>query len=114
MSQYLESTFSIMVHCGTTSEPVVLAIDEDYQTLFKDIYRIFYDPQGNESASKPKRPTEERKTEMRVVWGRAEKEFAIDPGWGFIITKGNITAMLRLLKSRNGRDYIRIGRGSAS
>lgn len=108
-SQYLELTFSIMVHCGTTSEPVVLAIDEDYEKLFDDFHRIFGKPRVTESASKPKRSTDGRETQMKVVWGRAEKEFVIDPGWGSVMKTGNITAMLRLLKSRNGKDYIRFG-----
>lgn len=107
-SQYLELTFSVMVHCGITSEPVVLAIDEDYETLFDDFHRIFVEPQVTESGSKPNKRTEGRMTKMKVVWGRAEKEFVIDPGWGSVMKTGNITAMLRLLKSRNGKDYIRM------
>lgn len=108
-SQYLELTFSVMVHCGTTSEPVVLAIDEDYETLFDDFQRIFVEPPVTENANKQKKPTGRRMTQMKVAWGRAEKEFVIDPGWGSTMKTGNITAMLRLLKSRNGKDYIRIG-----
>ncbi|CAD6582975.1 MAG: hypothetical protein ASARMPRED_001118 [Alectoria sarmentosa] len=92
--EYLELTFPVMIFCGFF-EPVVLAIDEDHDTLLSDLQRIF----------------NVRTREMRVVWG---------DGWGggsmgrdlammgSVVQPGNITAMLRLLKSKNGADYIHV------
>ena len=86
-----------MVKYGSISEAVVLAIDEDYETLFDDIHTILLGS-GRRSM-----------TRMRAFWGT--------PGgkadwWGYewqaVMNTGNITAMLRLLKSRNGVDYIQV------
>ena len=107
-SQYLELTFSVMVHCGDTFEPVVLSIDEDYEALLDDLHKIFVEPRMTASASMPKRRMKTYLSQMKVVWGKAAKsEFVMEPGWGSMIKTENIIAMLRLLKSRNGKDYIK-------
>ena len=44
MSQYLELTFSVVVSCNQTFEPVVIAIDENYDDLFHDIQHTLDTP----------------------------------------------------------------------
>jgi len=90
--EYVELTFSIMVLCNGLRGPVVVAIDEDISTLISDIQRLFHNRLSNT-----------RVTELRIDWCGA-------PGSGFgsgsHLNNGNATAMLRLLKSRNGVDSI--------
>ena len=100
MSQYLELTFSIMVKFHYIFNPVVLTIDEDYDALFKDFYNIFVVPR----IKVLKKGTEGgRMTGMEVFWKPPFETY----GWRSTdMTADNITAMLRLLKSRNGKDHI--------
>ena len=46
MSQYLELTFSVVVSCWVVFEPVVIAIDENYDDLFRDIQHVFGSPRA--------------------------------------------------------------------
>ena len=41
MLEYLELTFSVMVRFDGKCKIVVLAIEEDYDTLLRDLRRIF-------------------------------------------------------------------------
>lgn len=94
-SQYLELTFSVRINYGYISEPVVLAIDEDYETLLHDFPTMFLGP------------GRQRSIQMRAIWETADGKGALSHYyWTAIMNTGNITAMLRLLKSRNGKDYI--------
>ena len=88
-SEYLELTFSVMIRYHGTTQPIVLAIDEEYETLFDDFEDIF-----DNSVM--------RVQEMSVIWG---KDWILQFEESRV-TKSSITAMLRLLKSRNGKDYI--------
>ena len=90
-SQYLELTFSVRVKYHNISEPVVLAIDEDYETLLDDFQTILF---GSAKMNLPR---------MRAIWGT---QGVCD--WEPVMTTGNMTAILRLLKSRNGKDYIEV------
>ncbi len=102
-SQYQEHTISIMVLCHGTFEPVVLGIDEEYGKLMDDFHRMLADP----SASK--KPMGRWITSMKVVWERSwgGQDLQLARG-GTLVTGNNITAMLHLLKSRNGNDYIEL------
>lgn len=94
-SQYLELTFSIRIDFHSISEPVVLAIDEDYETLMHDFQTMFLGPGRY------------RLIEMRPIWETADGKGPLSRYyWTASMNTGNIIAMLRLLKSRNGKDYI--------
>ena len=96
-SQYLELTFSVRIDYHNISEPVVLAIDEDYEMLLHDFQTIFIGPGRN------------RLIQMRAIRETADGKGALSHyDWKAIMNTGNITAMLRLLKSRNGKDYIEV------
>lgn len=87
-TQYLEFTFSVMVNHSRIAKPFVLAIDEDYKTLLKN-FQDLYDYKKIDSIS--------------VVWGVGKPPCVKDR---IPLTSENITAMLRLLKSRGGVDTI--------
>jgi len=91
--EYMELTFSIIVMCNGLRAPVVVAIEEDISTLMADIQRMFHNKLNNRKIF-----------ELRVEWcgSPASRDF----GSGFHLSNGNATAMLRLLKSRNGVDTI--------
>lgn len=96
-----------MVRCRGTFEPVVVAIGEDYDTLLDDFDYIF-----RQILPSP-RPLGLKK--MKVVWenGWMKSWMSIDSSyvdrkWHSAVNTGNITAMLRLLKSQNGMSYIEI------
>ncbi|CAD6594140.1 MAG: hypothetical protein ASARMPREDX12_008302 [Alectoria sarmentosa] len=106
-SQYLELTFSIMVRYGSTFEPVVIAIDEDYDTLLDDFNYIFRQIFHSSRSLGLKK--------MKVVWENGWKERwnsigsrELDRKWDSTVETSNITAMLRLLKSQSGMSYIKI------
>ena len=104
--QYLELTFSIMVFCCGTREPVVLAIDEHYDSLLHDIQHIFVKAGTAENEKVIKNA--KKMTHMTVSWGiggTTGKPYH-DPS--FEVNRNNITAMLRLLKSRNGVDFLEV------
>ena len=97
-----------MVRCrGGTCHPVVLAIDEDYEALLNDFNQMFVEPT---SPFVPKPLVKKCMTQMKVVWGKAgAQDYWVEQHtWGFNMKSGNIIAMLRLLKSRNGLDYIAV------
>ena len=71
--------------------PVVISIDEDLETLNKDISRIFNNGLML-SASRIK--------ELRINWYSGSQDFGCD----FYQSNGNVTAMLGLLKSRGSVD----------
>ena len=66
-SQYFEVTFSIMVRCASTFEPVNLAIDEDYEKLSDDFNRMFAETSTKESVGTSKRLLERWMTQMKVI-----------------------------------------------
>lgn len=91
MLEYLELTFSVMFLCNNMRAPLVVAIDENFNTLLADVQRMLG---GSLIYSTT------RIKELRISWGGR------DFGSSFLLTSGNIEAMLRLLKSRNGQDMI--------
>ena len=106
-SQYLELTFSIMVRSGSTFEPIVIAIDEDYDTLLDDFDYIFRQIFSSSRSLGLKK--------MKVVWENGWKKawnsigsHEVDRKWHSTVEASNITAMLRLLKSQSGMSYIEI------
>ena len=86
MTQYFDHTFSILVSSRATREPVVMSINEDYEALVHDLSSMF----GNARL-------------ISVDWG---KDLPYANSVHELNTK-NTTAMLRLLKSRSGKDWIR-------
>ncbi len=94
-----------MVHCRSTFEPVLVAIDEDYDELLRDLDSVFGQIVGNGKSL--------GLSKMKVVWergwkknwwseDRSEKEFQST------VTTGNMTAILRLLKAQSDMSYIEI------
>ena len=72
-SQYLELTFSVMVRCGgSTCYPVILAIDEGYETLLNDFDQMFVE---STSPFVPKPLVKKCMTQMKVVRGKAGAEY---------------------------------------
>ena len=107
MSEYLKLTFSVLIWCRDSWEPIVLAIDEDYDTLFDDFHTIFGEPR--EIAAMSKKPVQRRLTRMRITWGKVGAQGSWpDHHPGSYVKADNLVAMLRLLKSRNGNDYIMV------
>ncbi len=86
MSQYLELTFSVVVSGNGSFEPVVIAIDENYDDLFHDIQHTLDRPH----------------TKMEVHWEKNWGKWMKDDGQTSEVNNSNIGAILRLLKSRNG------------
>ncbi|KAF6241749.1 hypothetical protein HO173_000461 [Letharia columbiana] len=84
-------------------EPVVLAIDEDYDTLLQDFHHIFVNPKIKERMKRENT----RMGLMEIVWWKKWGGGALPP-YDSLVTCGNIIAMLRHLKSKNGMDYISI------
>lgn len=82
-----------MVMVNDLSAPVAISIDEDVETLNKDISRIFNNGLML-SAS--------RIRELRINWYSGSQDFRC----GFYQSNGNITAMLKLLNSRGNVDTI--------
>ncbi|KAK3172028.1 hypothetical protein OEA41_004112 [Lepraria neglecta] len=91
--EYIELTFSIMVIANNLRAPIVISIDEDVETLIKDISRMFNNGLMLSTS---------RIKELRINWYSGSQDF----GSGFHLSNGNVTAMLRLLKSRGGVDTI--------
>ena len=107
-AQYLELTFSVMVRCcGSICHFVVLAIDEDYETLRNDFNQMSVEPT---SPFVPKPLVKKCMTQIKVVWGTAgAQDYWVEQHtWGSDMKSGNIIAMLRLMKSRNGMDCIAV------
>ena len=101
MSQYLDLTFSVMVLCTAEVnhlytmiwKPVVLAIDEDYDTLLSDLGSIFV--------------ADSKLTRMKVCWEAPRGQSSSWPQEADM-NKETIPAMLRLLKSLNGKNHIEV------
>lgn len=91
-SQYLDLTFAVLVEYNGIHKPMVLAIDEDPEPLFQDIRHLF------DAKDDPK-----KNKEMKVTWGHGSPKHG--PGESKLDSR-NITALLRLVKSRNGVDLI--------
>lgn len=89
--EYMELTFSLMFMCNNMRGPMVVAVDEDFNTLLGDVQRKFC---GSLIYSTT------RLKELKISWA------ARDFGSSFALNSDNIVAMLRLLKSRNGQDMI--------
>ena len=96
-----------MVRCHGTFEPIVVAIDEDYDILLADFDGIFSYIFSREKSL--------RLNKMKVVWEKGWKESwnsygsnYVDRQWHSTVKPGNLTAMLRLLKSQSDRSYIEI------
>ncbi len=91
MLEYMEMTFSILIMCNNMKEPLVVAIDEDFNTLLGDVQRMFCISLIYSTT---------RIKELKI--GLGTWEFGGNPS----LNSGNIVAMLRLLKSRNGKDML--------
>lgn len=91
--EYYELTFALLFSHYGTKKVIVVAVDEDWDTLLKDIQRIFSTRLSNLS---------NRIKELRVVLPGVGS-FGAN---GDILQDGNMTAMLRYLKSRNGADMV--------
>lgn len=92
----------VVCHCKyySTYKPPVLVIDEDYGTLLRDLLNMFDD-------ASMARGVEARR--MSVVWEKSHEEPSLlFPIADSEVTEDNITAMLRLLKSKNGIDQIHL------
>lgn len=94
-----------MVRCRGTFEPIIVAIDEDYDTLFHDLDRIFGQLFSIEKSL--------RLSEMRVMWEEGWKkswssydsDYA-DRKWHSDVKAGNLMATLRLMKEQGDRSYV--------
>ena len=82
-----------MVMANCLRAPIVISIEEDVETLINDISRMFNNGLMLSGS---------RIKELRISWYSGSQDF----GSGFHLGKGNVTAMLRLLKSRGGVDTI--------
>lgn len=90
-----------MVRCRGKFEPIVIGIDEDYDTLLAEFDYIFSQMFGSSRSLELNR--------MTVVWEKGWKESCysigsreIDREWHSTVRTGSITAMLRLLKAESG------------
>ena len=110
MSQYLELTFSVMVQYRNSWGPVVIAIDEDYDTLLDDFHHMFVEPKMTETANMPKRPMNRAMPSMTVQWekGYLDAWVLSNRQKSSVVHTGNIIALLRLLKSQSGMNFITI------
>ena len=91
--EYYELTFSLLFSHNGVQKVIVVAVDEELDTLLKDIQRIFCTRLSNLS---------NRIKDLRV---RMSGSLSFG-GNGEMLHDGNITAMLRFLKSRNGADMV--------
>ena len=96
-SEYLDLTFSVMVEYNGKFQPMIITMNEEREPLFQDIRHLLakkdeeYDP---EKKDMPK---------MKVVWGHGRPKNSPEE---IELENSNIIAMLRLVRSRNGVDYI--------
>ena len=91
--EYYELTFPLLFSHDGVKKAIVVAVDEEWDTLLKDVQRIFSTRLSNLS---------NRIKELRVSCS-GSLSFG---GNGDVLHDENITAMLRFLKSRNGADMI--------
>ena len=90
--EYYELTFSLVFSRDGVKKAIVVAVDEELDLLLPDIRKIF-------------------ETTLRSLTDRVELCVKVSGPLSFegkddILDDGNITAMLRFLKSRNGADMI--------
>ena len=89
--EYYELTLSLLFSRYGVKKAIVIAVDEELDILLQDIQRIF-------------------STTLRSLTDRVELCVKVSGPLSFggddILHDGNITAMLRFLKSRNGADMI--------
>ncbi len=91
--EYYELTFSLLFSHNGLKKVIVVAVDEETDTLLQDVQRIFSTRLGTLGS---------RIRQLRVTFS-GSLSFG---GKGDSLYDGNITAMLRFLKSRNGADMI--------
>ena len=91
--EYYELTFPLLISYNDVRKPIVVAVDEQFDVLLKDIERLF----GIKFETLTRRVKELRVSFSNVNFGG---------GKGDVLNETNITAMLRLLKARNGADTI--------
>ena len=91
MSQYLERTFSVMVHYHNNWGPVVLAIEEDYDTLLDDLHHMFVEPMMTETANMPETELEIYMPPMTIQW---EKGYIGTWGFNYELLCARATLML--------------------
>ena len=91
--EYYELTFSLLFSHDGVKKAIVVAVDEELDTLLQDIRRIF---------STRLSSLRNRIMDLRVSFS-GPLSFG---GNGDVLHDENITAMLRFLKSRNGADMI--------
>ncbi len=96
-----------MVRCRGTFEPVVIAIGEDYDTLLDDFDYIFRQIVPSSKSLGLKKMTVVWENGWKENWNSVGSDY-VDREWHSAVTTGNITAMLRLLKSQSGMNYIKI------
>lgn len=90
LSEYYQMTFSIIFAHNNIRSAVVIALDEDLETLIGDIQRMFV----------------HKLNPVRVKQLRVYTSGGLDLGNSAVLDNENMTATLRLLKSRNGVDTI--------
>lgn len=89
--EYLALTFSIMTYHGRYSFPLVVAIDENYNTLLQDCKSAFRASGG------------EKIKELRIGWFNGGRSYGDN---GHQLHQGNMEALLRLVKSKGGEDCL--------
>ena len=92
--EYYELTFSLLFSHNGVKKVIVVAVDEELNTLLKDVQRIFSTRLSLSTLSN-------RIGELRVSLSGIHS-FGKDDA----LHDGNITAMLRFVKSRNGVDIV--------
>ena len=83
-----------MVEWDGKFRPMILTMDEHCETLFQDIRQLLAD---KDEKFNPK------KKQLKVVWGHGRP---INSPEQIKLEDSNIIAILRLMKSRNGVDYV--------
>ena len=91
--EYYEPTFPLLFAHNGVKKAIVVAVDENLDILLQDVRRIF---SGRISI------LSNQITELRV----SSSGIAIFRGDAEMLVDGNVTAMLRFLKSRGGADMI--------
>lgn len=99
--RFLDLTLSVMVEWNGHHMPMVLAIDEECETLFDDIQNVY--AKTNDAKERKRKNDDSKKKHMKVVWGQG---FYKDVTEESVLDDSNMVATLRLLKSRNGADLI--------
>lgn len=93
-NDYLDVTFSVMVEYDGDFQPMVLTMNERCEPLLEQIRHLL---------AKKNEQYDPEKKQLKVVWGHGRPAGSPDKT---DLTDSNITAMFRLVKARNGVDYI--------